>query len=199
MDSKENGIILEFCKNKDPSILNQLTVKSKIILFKFCSIALTKVYGNHVISHLILNYFNRNLNGGKNVTISDDKKALEKLNRMSIAFTGSNNGEILIGSMPATADTIVRFHGQDIAPFEKSLDLVRSNKDLWARFLTQMNSLTKFVGFSNLMKEIWLETNENSNKEIGNVRIEIIQPGNSKLRESLTEEQLDDLVNGNPN
>lgn len=113
---------------------------------------------------------------------------------MSIAFTGSNNGEILIGSMPATADTIVRFHDKDILPFEKSLDLVRINNDLWDHFLTQLNSLTKFVGFSNLMKEIWLETNENSSKEIGNnIRIEIIQPGNSKLRESLTEEQLDNL------
>lgn len=157
---------------------------------------------NHDIAHEVLNFYSLDEKGNRIGLKDRGRKKMEgEVNKLSVALTGARAGYVLIGASKGTKGAIIRIHSDDVPPQKRTLDGVRYYPDLWNKFLVKLGSVPYFTNMSILSREIWLDINEaNNENSIGQegVKIQLVQPGESLLIEKLTDEDLAQLIQGNP-
>jgi superfamily II DNA or RNA helicase len=194
--------INKFCESKNTIHLSKLNQKYSVLLRYSASYALTVKNAKHDLANKILEYYRSDEKGrvfgsGK-YTIKD---AEERFSKMSVSLTGARAGDIIVGASKGTNGAVIRLYGKDVPPEKTRLDSIRAYPELWDRFLVKLGSVPFFAKMTSLSREVWLAMHEASNENsIGGegTRLELVQPGTSNFAEVLEEEDLDLLIQGNP-
>ena len=191
----------KFCSTRDKRFLADLDRPIETFLRIMSVEALKIPTANHELAKIILKSYNRDENGLRIYDKPFDKKVAEDLLKtMSISLTGARVDDTIIGCELRSKGTVLKLHSTNVPPEQRKLDFIRHFQDLWERFLTRLGSIEYFGRMSVIEREIWLDLNEFSGKySIGDqgTRIEFVQPGIKYLPETLSQDQLDLLVNGN--
>ena len=197
-----SDVIKNFCKDGDTHKLTNLSREIAVLFQKLCVIALKRDNTNHKIARQVLEYYGLDDQGEKILSKKPPrKKVVDLITKMSVALTGARVGDVLSGASKGSKGAILKIHAHDIPPTRRVLDGVRSYPDLWHQFLTKLSAIPYFTEMSLRGREIWLLVNEASNdNSIGEEgsRIEVLQPGVGDLSSKLNEEQMNNLINGNP-
>jgi superfamily II DNA or RNA helicase len=198
----ELDLIKKFCDTEDVLYLSKLNQYYSVLIRYLAAHSLSITGSKHDLSLKILKYYNSNENGRIiNLKQGPSKEAEERFGRMSVAVTGARAGDIIIGASKGTNGAVLKLHTKDVPPEKNRLDSIRAYPELWERFLIKLGSVPYFSKMTPLSREVWLAMNEASNeKSIGGEgsRIELVQPGTSNFAEVLSEEDLDLLMQGNP-
>lgn len=195
-------LIKKYCKTRRPKYLNELDPVHRVLLQKLCVYTLTQPRAKHDIALEVLKHFSLDRDGNR-VGLKDPgrSKAEGQVNSLSAALTGARAGDILVGSSKGTKGAVMRIHGGDVPPQQRTLNGVRYYPELWEKLLVKLGSVRFFTDMDIPTREIWLDIheapNENSIGQEGS-RLEIIQPGTGLFVEKLSESELDQLIQGNP-
>lgn len=195
-------LIKRYCDTGDTKYLDQLDRIYTVIFQKLCVYSLTQPNSKHEIAKNVLKHFNLDLHGKRTNLIDRGREKVEKyLNHLSVALTGARDGDVLVGTSKGSKGAVLRIHGCDVPPQKSHLDALRFYPDLWDKFLVKLGSIPFFTDMETATRDIWLDINEADNENsIGSegARLELIQPGASLFVEKMTDEDLDQLIQGNP-
>ena len=204
MSHTQAQILEEFCSTLDTRFLNLLDQQNAVLLTRICVFYNNDPLVRHDVIDMVLSHYN--VDGtGRRLGLKDRgrEKAEQYVSKMSVSVTGAHAGNVLVANSPGIQGAAIRIHNGFIPPERTRLDTIRAYPPLWNTFITKLGSYTHFSGMSRLAREIWLEmteaSNENSIGQNDRVRIEVIQPGTGDFAMKLTEDQLDQLMQGNPN
>ena len=195
-------IIKAFCSDGDPRNLSKLSPASAVLFQKLCLFALKDPKANHEIALKLLRFYQLDNRGRRmNLKKVPRAKAQAQVKKLAVSLTGARAGDVLVGASKGTKGAVMRIYDRDVPPQRRTLDGIRMYPDLWDAFIIKLGALPFFVKMSKTQREIWLEIHEASNENsIGQegTRLQIIQPGVGDLNQKLSEQQLDNLINGNP-
>ena len=191
-----------FCETQDTQHLKHLSRKHEILLQRLAVLALKLPNSKHDVAQQILEYYQLD-SEGKRVNLKDRGlvKVQSILNSMSVALTGARAGDILVGRSKGTKGAVMRIHGGDVPPQRRTLDSLRYYPDIWCKFLVRLGSIPFFSEMDIVARDIWLDLNEAGDENsIGQegARLQITQPGVGDFVSKLSEEDLDMLIQGNP-
>ena len=195
-------LIHKYCNSRNTKYLDKLDRSYAVLFQKLALYSLTKPNANHEISKEVLKYYNINEQGQrKNLKDRGRKKVEGQLNSFSVNLTGARSGDVLVGSSKGSKGAVMRIHGGNVPPQKNTLDGLRYYPDLWEKFLVKLGSIPFFADMDVATREVWFDINEADNENsIGQegARLEIIQPGTGLFVEKLSESDLDQLIQGNP-
>jgi hypothetical protein len=200
----ELSLIINFCESGNVKHLAKLNQKHAVLLRRLAAHSLTVPGSKKEIAKTILEYYNCDKSGRvKLFNIKHNlKKAEERFSKLSVSVTGARAGDILTGASKGSEGAVLKLHSHDVPPEKTRLDSIRAYPDLWDRFLIKLGSIPFFESMTPLSREVWLEMHEVSNEmSLGGEggRLELVQPGTSQFATLLPEEELDMLMQGNPN
>jgi len=200
--NQDTKLIKKFCDTGDTLHLRKLSRYSALIFQKIAAYSLTQTNTDQDTARKVLRYYKRGDDGRKTIEDADRKKAEERVSKMSTAVTGARSGDVLTGASKATNGALLKIHGDvNIPPEERRLDSIRAFPDLWHIFLVKLGSIPFFTDMSLQAREYWLDFNEVDNESsIGTEGsgLELTQPGNSDFVRKLSDEEVDKLIQGNP-
>lgn len=194
--------IEKFCKTRDTKYLKNLKPTYAILFQRLCVHSLSQKDVDKDIPKIVLKYYNLDVNG-KRIDLKDRgrKKVEGQVNNFSVALTGARAGDVLVGASKGSKGAVMKIHQKDVPPQKRTLNGVRYYPDLWNKLLIKLGAIPFFSEMDLATREIWLDIheadNENSIGQEGS-RLELVQPGTSLFVEKLDENELDLLINGNP-
>lgn len=196
------SIIKKFCKSGNTRLLKNLDKVYAVLFQKLCLYSLSMKNTNKTIAKKVLEYYGIDENGNrKGLKDKGRKKAENELKSMSVALTGARPGDIITGISKGTKGGVIAIHKIKVPPQKSHLDMLRYYPDLWKLFIEKLGSIPFFAEMNNETREVWLEVNEVGNEHtIGEEgsRLEVLQIGSGIFSEKLTDKQLQQLIEGNP-
>lgn len=125
------------------------------------------------------------------------------ISSFGVAVTGARNDDFLSGIAKSTSKAMIKIHGDPIGPRAKDIYSIQAFPDLWTRFLNKLGTIPFFSNMTVPERGDWIDEYKNEHdatigEDFEDTWIEIIQPGDSLLVNSAESEDLETLMNGNP-
>ncbi len=198
----DSQLIDHFCDTLDATYLKNLSPDAADLMIQLSVVGMKKGQKKY-IAKKILYFFGLDQNGQP---LPPPKKyprkhAEDTLSAFSTALTGARVGDIIVGKSNASRGAIMRIHDRPVYPQTKSVARVASYPDLWAHYMVKLGGVPFFAGMTVEEREHWITINQDpSDISIGEAgeRVELLQPGTSDFVNKLAEEDLELLLNGNP-
>ncbi len=148
---------------------------------------------------LVLKYF-RIRNMPLLEPISEDEAELY-LERFSVALSGARAGDTLIGVANVTRGAVMKIHYEDVLPNWETVGSLQAHPQSFKQFLEKMRLFAPFRKMGTKEVEEWYKKYSNVRKAfIGedgrNIRLELIQPGESNFAKLLSKDNLEQLMSG---
>lgn len=203
--------IKKYCDTYDTKYLETLEYKY-IIFFQKMSVYALKIHkANHKLALSVLKYYNMdkdgNLNSEPSRVLPKEYKLSElitRVDRMSVSLTGARKGDLLLGSMKASNNAMIKIY-DNIYPSKIKLDKLRMSEDtehdLWNDFLNRLGSIKFFSKMDIWERKEWLSENEQQGGKVMKAKIQFIQTGDGKgnLLNTLPSNVIDMLMGTNEN
>ena len=128
------------------------------------------------------------------------------LQHVRLATTGARVGDQLEGTDPVTKGALLLVCTAPVPPYQRDLDQIRADPDLWHAFLRHLGSISFFASMTEEDRAAWLQNNQTSNGRIGYdreegyeaMRIQVLGLGSSVLsKDTISAEHVAELTSAN--